>query len=138
MKLIVAVTGCLLFAGVALGQTTTRATASGGAKIRKNAIGGTIKDIRRRPVAKIQAYIYRNDTIAASGYTNAEGNYETNSVMPGVYSLRLVYPSSKRITVTNVPVKQLKITMVNITTAEPVEDSTIAYTDLVPPAPKKP
>ncbi len=134
MKMIIAVTGCLLLAGMSYGQSNTKPA---GSKARKSAIGGTIKDARGRPVPKVQAYIYRNDTIAASGFSNAEGNYETNSVLPGVYSLRIVYPSAKRVTVTGVPVKMLKITAVNLTGDEPTADSTIAYTELVPKEVKK-
>jgi hypothetical protein len=123
MKLITLVTACLLLAGVAQAQNT---------KVRKSAIGGTIKDARRQPINKVQAYIYRNDTIAASGYTIADGSYETNNVKPGTYELRLVYPSTRRISITGVPVKMLKITTVSLMTSEPLEDSTIAYTDLYP------
>ena len=106
------------------------------AKVRKTAIGGTILTARREAVAKIQAYIYSNDTIKASGFSDASGNYETSSVLPGVYTLRLVYPrSGRRITVSGVPVKALKVTTVNYTGIEPVADSTFTYNELMPAAP---
>jgi hypothetical protein len=105
------------------------------AKVRKTAIGGTILTARREAVAKIQAYIYSNDTIKASGFSDASGNYETSSVLPGVYTLRLVYPrSGRRITVSGVPVKALKVTTVNYTGIEPVADSTFTYNELMPAA----
>jgi hypothetical protein len=106
------------------------------AKVRKTAIGGTILTARREAVAKIQAYIYSNDTIKASGFSDASGNYETSSVLPGVYTLRLVYPrSGRRITVSGVPVKALKVTTVNYTGIEPFADSTFTYNELMPAAP---
>jgi len=156
MKKIFAIAICSLLASGAFAQNTLKSAPAmpgapakaqgaatkqhGAAKMHKSAIAGVIKDLRRDPVPKIQAYIYKNDSIKASGYSNAEGYYETNSVLPGVYSLRLVYPQSgRRITVTGVPVKMLKLTVVNYTGAEPVGDSTIGYNELMPGAvpPKK-
>jgi len=108
------------------------------AKVRHTAIGGTFLNARREPVAKIQAYAYMNDSIKASGFTDAAGKYETSNMMPGVYTLRFVYPSSgRRITVTGVPVKLRNVTMVNYTGIEPVGDSTFTYTELMPQAPAK-
>ncbi|MBX2905318.1 MAG: carboxypeptidase regulatory-like domain-containing protein [Taibaiella sp.] len=124
----------------ATASAATPATASRPApvKVRKTGIGGTIQNELREPVAKIQAYIYRGDDIIASGFSDTKGYYETNNVLPGTYTLRLVYPKSgRRITVPGVPVKMKKVTIVNYKGIEPVGDSTIAYTDLMPPPPPK-
>lgn len=131
MKLIVVVAGCLLFSGTSMGQTGARK--AGATKVRKSAIGGTIRNSRWSPLPKVQAYIYNAETIVASGYSDASGYYETNSVAPGTYDVRFVYPSSKRVTVTGIPVKMLKITELNLASEEPSADTTIAYTELVPP-----
>jgi protocatechuate 3,4-dioxygenase beta subunit len=134
MKPIVAVIAGMLIAGSSFAQNTNKtSTARSGAKVRRTAIAGTILDSRRQPVPKVQAYIYRNDTIKASGFAAADGRYETNSVLPGIYDLRLVYPASgKRITVTSVPVKALNLTIVDFRGDEPAADTTIGYTDLYP------
>ena len=106
-------------------------------KVRKTCIGGTIQNEYREPVAKIQAYIYKGDDIMASGFSDSRGYYETNNVLPGTYTLRLVYPKSgRRITVTDVPVKLRKVTVVTYRGIEPVGDSTFAYGELMPPAPR--
>ena len=60
-------------------------------KVRRTAIGGTLMNARREPVAKIQAYAYMNDSIKASGFTDASGKYETSNMMPGVYTLTSVH-----------------------------------------------
>lgn len=107
-------------------------------KVRHTAIGGTFLNARREPVAKIQAYAYMNDSIKASGFTDAAGKYETSNMMPGIYTLRFVYPKSgRRITVTGIPVKLRNVTMVNYTGIEPVGDSTFTYAELMPQAPTK-
>lgn len=133
MKLILAVSACLLFSAATFAQNKTRVSPLGSTRINRTAIGGVIKDARKRPMPKVQAYVYRNDTIIASGYTTVDGIYETSSVMPGVYGLRLVYPSSGiRFNITGVPVKSLRVTQVSITCNEPTADTTVAYTDLYP------
>ncbi len=139
MKLIIAVTSCLLLAGSSFAQNNTGSSTGKGAKIRRTTIGGVVLDARRQPVPKVQAYIYKNDTIMASGYTTADGRYEANSVLPGIYSLRFAYPSSgRRVTVTGVPVKALKVTTVDLRSNEPAADTTITYNELYPKvAPKK-
>ena len=136
MKPITIVVASLLISVTAHAQTAPKATArasNGANKIRKNAVGGTIKDLRRLPLPKLQAYLYRNDTLVGSGYTSSEGAFETSNVPPGTYVLRIVYPATgKRITITGVPVKLKTITPVNLMVNQPVEDSTISYTEIAP------
>ncbi len=135
MKRIIAITACLLFTGASFAQNKTKSSPLGSTRIQRTAIGGVIKDGRRQPVPKVQAFVYRNDTIIGSGYSTIDGNYETSGVMPGTYALRLVYPSSgRRITVMSVPVKALKVTQVSIMFNEPQADTSLAYTDLYPKA----
>lgn len=137
MKLRLAVIACLLVAGTAHAQNAARP--AGKAKVRKSAIGGAIYDAKHHPIPKVKAFIYYNDSATnASGYTDASGHFETNNVMPGTYNLRLVYPAGKRLVVNGIPVKQLKVTQIEIATNEPTADSALAYTDIAPkPAPKK-
>lgn len=107
------------------------------AKVRKTGIAGIVTNRFGEPASKVQAYVYNGDNIMASGYADANGRYETNNVLPGTYTLRLVYPKSgRRINIPGVPVKMRQLTVVNYRGMEPVGDSTIAYTDLMPQAPK--
>lgn len=156
MKKLISVAACMLITGAIYAQSVNssgaspnvskQATTSAGkpagqrtARVHKNAIGGTIINTRKQPVARVQTYVYIADTaIVASGYTTADGKYETNSMMPGTYTMKVVSPASKkRIFVTGIPVKQLKITQVNLTLVEPSEDTSIPYVDLLPPSEKK-
>lgn len=110
------------------------------ADARKNAVSGFIRDSRNRPMEGIQAFIYAKDsaaTILASGYSDATGYYETNSVMPGKYNIKIVYPSTnKAILVPDVVMKRglLNITLKNDV---PTADTSIEYRVFQPaPAPK--
>ncbi len=110
------------------------------ADARKNAVSGFIRDSRNRPMEGIQAFIYAKDsaaTILASGYSDATGYYETNSVMPGKYNIKIVYPSTnKAILVPDVVMKRglLTITLKNDV---PTADTSIEYRVFQPaPAPK--
>ena len=98
------------------------------------AIGGYVRDAHKHPIPGIEAFIYKPDsTIAASGYTDATGYFETNAVMPGKYDLKIVYPSNKNALVSGVIIKK-GVTMVSLYMDEPAADTLIAYTDLVPKA----
>lgn len=108
------------------------------AKVRKNAISGVVRDSRKRPVARVQMHVYLADTaLIASGYTLADGRYETNSMPPGVYTVKVVNPNWKhRIYVTGVPVKMRQTTPLDISLDEPEEDNSVPYTDVMPAAKK--
>jgi hypothetical protein len=100
------------------------------ADMRKNAVGGFVRDARFHPLEGIEAFIYRTDSsgaIAASGYSDATGHYETNSVMPGKYNVRIFYPeTNKAITVTDVIMKR-GITEINLRNDAPVADTSINF-----------
>jgi hypothetical protein len=125
----VALSLCLLVSGAAIAQKTA---APAKKDPRKTAIAGTILNTRKQPVAGVQAFIYKKDSIAASGYTDDMGYYETNATVPGIYNLKLVYPSAKVMMVTGVPVKNGVLTTVSLKAIPPIADTTIAYADLVP------
>ncbi len=140
MKKISAVIIALLVAGVSLSQkaatqktvaTTAQKTA---VNAHKSAVGGLITDARRRPIIGAEAFIYQADsTIIASGYTDSMGNYETNSVLPGKYDVKIVYPSAKAILVKAVVIKS-GVTQISFKADPPAADTTYLYTDLVPKA----
>ena len=107
----------------------------------KNAIGGYVTDMRRRPVKGVKAYVYGADsTILASGFTDSAGYYETNSVPTGLYDLKMTYPTSKfSKIISGVPVLATKITNISFIKSDaPEADTTIAYTEIAPKPIEKP
>lgn len=103
-----------------------------GIKPQPNAIGGYIRDNRSRPIKGAKAFIYMADSsIAASGYTDSSGFYQTNSVAPGKYNVKLIYPNYKTIYVTGVVIKK-GITPVNFKADMPAADTTVAFADILP------
>jgi len=137
MKKIIVFTIALLFSGTLFAQNNTAAKKSS-SSLHKTAIGGMITDKYKRPYAGVQAFIYQKDSsIIASGFTDLTGYYETNSVLPGKYDLKIVYPNNKAILVKAVAIKQ-GVTLVNFNWGIPAGDTTVQYTDLLPkPAEKK-
>ena len=138
MKKIIALAACSLAVSAAMAQNAPKAPAK---KLVSNAakcaITGFIRDTRNKPVEGVKAFIYKPDSsIAASGYTDSKGNYETNSVAPGTYFVKLVYPSYKTIMVSGVVMK-MGLTLVSFKTSPPAADSVVPYTDLVPKVEKK-
>jgi hypothetical protein len=102
---------------------------------KKNAIGGTFTDMRKQPIKGVRAFIYLPDSsIGASGFTDAKGYYETNSIAPGTYDLRIVYPNSKKTTkIMSIPVLQGYITDISFRKTEaPAEDTVIEFRDIAP------
>lgn len=106
-------------------------------KIRKSAIGGFFTDIRRRPIKGVKAFIYLPDsTIGASGYTDVTGYFETNSVLPGLYDLKIIYPASQgSIRITGVPVKSGTITDISFFKSLAPETDTIFSYSVIEPKP---
>jgi len=134
MKPVTALAICLFAAGTISAQQTTQKSSAPKSKSKKeeNAVEGTIKDAHRHPIADVQAFIYAKDSsIIASGYTDATGHFETNAVMPGSYTVKVVYPDAKIIMVTGVVIKK-GYTPLNISAEPPTADTTLPYTSFMP------
>ncbi|MCD6012349.1 MAG: Carboxypeptidase regulatory-like domain [Flavipsychrobacter sp.] len=100
------------------------------ADLRKNAVSGFVKDMRNRPVEGVQAFIYAKDsaqTILASGYTDATGYYETNSVAPGKYNIKIVYPSTNKAVMVPDVVMKRGLVDISLKTDIPTADTSINY-----------
>lgn len=142
MKQLLAFALCLLIATSVTGQKKDtkimpKHPAKAAGRAPKNALGGFVLDGHKQPVQGVEFFIYQADsTIAASGFTDATGNYTTNSVMPGKYRVKIVYPSARVIMVNNITMKS-GITPLNVTIAEPPADTTLPYTYFVPVVEKK-
>jgi len=138
MKQFAAVTLCLLISGTAFAQTNATGVKR---NPNKSGIAGTIKNMHKKPIAGIRAFVYKKDSIAASGFTDSTGYFETGFVIPGTYDLKLVYPSDKLFVIQAVPVKARTITMTDLRTEPPAADTAISYSviapKLPPPAPKE-
>jgi hypothetical protein len=79
----------------------------------------------------MKAFVYKADsTIIASGFTDADGHYETNAVPAGTYFVKLIYPTDKVTMIYGIEVK--KSTELNYAGAPPAEDTMVAYETLVP------
>ena len=138
MKKIIVSTIALFAFGASFAQNTA-APKKSASSLHKTAVGGFITDKYKRPIEGVQAFIYQKDSsIIASGYTDLTGYYETNSVLPGKYDLKIVYPANKTILVKAVIIKS-GVTPVTFNIGTPSADTTIQYTDLLPkkPAPVK-
>ena len=133
MKRFKALTFCLLIPGALFAQKSAANTKK--APSNKSAIAGVIQNTRKQPVMGIKAFIYRKDSIVASGYTDSAGYFETNYAIPGIYNLKLVYPSEKTMIITAVPVRARTLTMVDLKIAPPEADTSIAYATIAPKAP---
>ena len=150
MKQLTALAICLFATGTIFAQNNTakqkNTTAPKGAsthsgakekKIKGPGVDGFIRDGHRHAIDDVHAFIYGKDSsIAGSGFTDATGHYETNAVLPGMYSVKFVYPEAKYIMVTGVEIKK-GLTPLNISLDPPAGDTTIAYTTLMPPPPEK-
>lgn len=98
----------------------------------KNLVAGSIRDMRNKPIKGVQAFVYRPDSaIIASGYTDSIGRFKTNSVAPGVYFVKIVYPSTRVTTITGVNVG-VGTTEINLRTAPPEADTFINYDVIAP------
>lgn len=136
MKQLILLSACLLSAGALFAQKPAVPIKKGVHGPKCN-VGGSIRDTRNHPVEGVKAFIYQADSsIIASGTTDATGNYETNNVAPGVYMVKLVYPSYKVVMVSGVKIK-LGGAQISLKTDPPVADSSINYTDIVPKPDKK-
>jgi hypothetical protein len=129
MKKLIALAVCFLAFGSSFAQQGAAPKRTSNAN--RTVISGTILDARNHPIEGVQTFVYPPDSsIIASAYTDATGYYETNSVLPGTYSLKIVYPSNKAIMVTGVVIKR-GMTRVNIKANPPDADTVITYKDLM-------
>jgi hypothetical protein len=136
MKQFIAFTACIIISGTSFAQKT--GTNAKKTNPNKSAIAGVLQTMRKQPIAGVNAFIYKKDSIAASGFTDSAGYFETNYTVPGVYNLKLVYPSEKTVIVTAVPVKARTITRVDLKMNAPEADTTISYLSIAPKLPEPP
>ncbi len=123
----------LLFSCTLFAQEYQPETSAPSRKKPKTAIAGTIKNARKIPMQSIKVFVYKGETdIVSSGYTNEKGYYETSSFQPGEYTVKVIYPSFRRLVITRVPVSYHKVTPLYLTLNEPLEDSTFIYSDIAP------
>lgn len=105
------------------------------AGFKKNTIGGYFTDARRQPIKGVRTFVYQPDSsIGASGYSDPLGYYEANSIKPGRYDVKVVYPNTKAtVTVTNVPIMKEYITEVSLLRMDiPQADTSIYYSEIAP------
>lgn len=143
MKRLIVFTTCIFTFGAAYAQKTAatpgtaKRAAAGSSQPPKCAIGGDITDARKHPIDGVEAFIYMPDSsIVGSGYTDNTGHYETNSVLPGKYFVKVVYPSGTTVMVTGVTMR-LGITPLDFKGAIPTADTTYDYATLYPKEDKK-
>jgi protocatechuate 3,4-dioxygenase beta subunit len=144
MKQLIALSICVFAFGNSFGQQpaapqkTATAPQRGASKANRTVVTGTITDSRYRPIAGAQVFVYPPDSsIVASAYTDASGVYETNSVMPGTYRVKVLYPSNKAVNVNSVVIKRGAVQL-NIKAEPPANDTIMTYADFIPkPAEKK-
>jgi hypothetical protein len=139
MKFIATLSVCLFMSGAMMAQTAPAKVKKAKSDKDKTVIYGTLKDARNKPYKGMKAFVYKADsTIIASGFTDADGHFETNNVPAGTYFVKLIYPTDKVTMVYNVEVK--KSVPLDLKGAPPAEDTMIAYDVLYPktkPAAKK-
>ncbi len=136
MKPIITLAFGLLIFGSANGQTISAeqkaAAAAKKAAAMRPGVTGIITNMYKEPIKGIKAFLYGADsTIIGSGYTDATGHYETNSVPAGVYMMKLEYPSAKHALITGIALKKVQLTM-NLKMDSPPEDTLIHYSEIAP------
>ncbi len=137
MKRIITISACLFILTPAMAQKAkqlaTKIKEVPAAK-KPGVIYGTIKNLHGEPIQDVEAFVYKMDTIKASGFTNDTGFFETGMVKPGNYGLKLKYPNDKTIMITGVQVKADVKTgiVINVSTDAPTADSTISYSTVAP------
>ena len=102
----------------------------------KSGVGGYFTDARKHPIKGMQAFLYLPDsTIGASGFTDEAGYYETNNILPGMYTMKLVNPNWRTsITITGVPIVRETITEISFFKLgdAPYNDTVFAYSAIEP------
>ncbi len=150
MKIIAALSVCLLVTATSIAQTASaskeanaakKAARSGkgaDAKVNKSVVYGSIRNMRNRPIKGVQAFVYKPDTsIIASGATDSAGHFETNGVVAGDYFVKLVYPSTKTVIISGIKLKSGSVEL-NLKADAPEADTAFTYDVVMPkPEPKK-
>lgn len=102
----------------------------------KSAVGGYFTDARKHPIKGMQLFLYLPDsTIGASGFTDDAGYYETNNILPGFYTMKIVNPNWRTsLTITGVPVVRETITEISFFkfADAPYNDTLFAYSAIEP------
>ena len=84
----------------------------------------------------MQAFVYLPDSsIGASGFTDEAGYYETNNILPGLYTLKIMNPNWRTsMTITGVPIVRETITEVSFFKLwdAPYNDTIFAYSAIEP------
>ncbi len=133
MKLIVTLSACLFMCGAVMAQTTPAKAKKAKSDKDKTVIYGTLRDARNKPYKGMKAFVYRADsTIVASGFTDADGHFETNNIAPGAnYFVKLIYPTDKVTMVYGIEIKKGSLPL-DLKGAPPTEDTMMAYDVLYP------
>jgi carboxypeptidase family protein len=143
MKRLITFAICLMAASIAFAQNTTNSQSAAAKKVSpyKTGLSGFVRTTRNLPIADVQAFLYKQDssnTIISSGFTDAQGYYETNFTAPGKYNLKLVYPSAKSVTISGVVIAKKGLTNISVHMNEPAADTSLPITDFMPkPVEKK-
>lgn len=144
MKQIITLAASLLICGTSFAQKGGK-NDNDPAKVQRQliasgrcALTGVFTDAHNRPIEGVKAFIYQKDSsIIASGFSDASGHYETNSVLKGDYTIKLVYPSAKAMVVSGMPLKP-GFNQLNIKSDAPAADTTMQASSFMPkPAEKK-
>ena len=130
---------CLLLAGSSFAQHKTHheGAAAGSAYFSKaagmkNGVWGTVRDGQGEPLSDVEAMIYHQDTILASGFSDANGHFMTSACNPGKYMLKIVYPNSnKYLLVSGLEIKKGRV-MVDLKSNPPMADSTVSLAEIQP------
>jgi len=144
MRKIIVLAACLCTFSVSYAQKASSPAKTQGSNLQKMiatkrcAASGTIRDAKNFPLKNVKIFIYAADSsISASGYTDEKGHYETNSVAPGTYDVKIAYPSQKAMMITGVIMKP-GFTALNLKANVPEADGSMPYSDIAPkPAEKK-
>jgi Carboxypeptidase regulatory-like domain len=136
MKRIIATSLCVSLSVMCMAQNA-KPVKPAPHKVPRPLVTGTIRDARNHPMPGVETFIYQKDSsIIASGFTDSMGHYETNAVMPGTYTVKVMYRNAKAMNVPGVVIKGGP-TLLDVKANAPEADTMIPYTTLMPPPEKK-
>jgi hypothetical protein len=121
-----------LCAGLAVVMSTTAQVANTKSKLIKNIVIGKVKDATNNPIKGVRAFVYRSDSmLVASGFTDADGRFETNVIPAGAYYVKFVYPTNRNTIVTGVTMKAGNLEL-NLKGNPPEADTFVNYATIMP------